>query len=258
MTDLRLAARIADAMIPGQKGRWPAASSVIDPLDLGEAMTDVLAQVAATDAPLSASPAELLGRVAPAAVERLRDALYASYYTAPAVQALIRAIAEAAPRDPSPFFDEALLAAVKRRGAPVREADMEDDRRDIVLSSPPGMYRGATYEHAARFGDFIFVAGQVAKDIDGQVVGPGDIEVQAHAVFVNLGRVLAQAGSEPADIVKLTTYLIDSEHAGPSAKARRAFLGSHRPPHTGLVVKSLGSPGVVIEVEAIAVARRAG
>ena len=49
---------------------------------------------------------------------------------------------------------------------------MEDEK--IILSSPPGMFKGPTYEHAARFGDFIFVAGQVAKDIDGKLIAPDD------------------------------------------------------------------------------------
>lgn len=256
MKDLRLAAKIADAIIPGQEGRWPAASSVIDPFALGQAMAEVLAQLASTDDPMSAPPAALLGRAAPEAISRLRDALYAAYYTAPAVQASIREIAEAAPRDPSPWFDETLLTDVRRRAPPGKETQMEEIRPDIVLSSPVGMYRGASYEHAARFGDFIFVAGQVAKDADGRVIAPGDIEIQARAVLAHLGRVLELAGSSPADIVKLTTFLIDGEHAGAAAAARRTFLGSHRPPHTGLVVKSLGSPGVVIEIEAVAVARR--
>jgi len=133
---------------------------------------------------------------------------------------------------------------------------MNANRDEIELSSPPDMYRGASYEHAARFGDFLFIAGQVAKDIDGNVIGPYDAEIQARAVFDSLGKVLAHCGASPRDLVKMTTYLVDGDHATRVAAVRREFLGSHRPPHTGLVVKSLGSPGVVLEVEAIAVMRR--
>lgn len=133
---------------------------------------------------------------------------------------------------------------------------MSNNRDRITLSSPTGMYRGTSYEHAARVGDFIFVAGQVAKDEQGHVVGPGDVEVQAHKVFESLGKVLAHCGASARDIVKLTTYLVDGDHAALVAAIRREFLGAHRPPHTGLVVKSLGSPGVLLEIEAIAVAPR--
>jgi 2-iminobutanoate/2-iminopropanoate deaminase len=126
----------------------------------------------------------------------------------------------------------------------------------IELLSPPDMFKGPTYEHAARVGDFIFIAGQVAKDVEGRVIGPNDAEAQAHAVFESLGRVLAHCGATPNDVVKVTTYLVDAADAPKVTPVRRAFFGTHRPPHTGVVIKALGAPEVRLEVEAIAVARR--
>jgi 2-iminobutanoate/2-iminopropanoate deaminase len=131
-----------------------------------------------------------------------------------------------------------------------------DDGPTIELSSPPDMFRGPTYEHAARVGDFIFVAGQVAKDIEGKVIGPNDAQAQARAVFESLGKVLAHAGATPRDVVKVTTYLVDGADSQKVTPIRLAFFGDHRPPHTGVVIKALGSPEVRLEVEVIAVARR--
>jgi len=126
----------------------------------------------------------------------------------------------------------------------------------IELLSPPDMFKGPTYEHAARVGDFIFVAGQVAKDVEGKVIGPHDAAAQAHAVFEHLDRVLTHCGATRNDVVKVTTYLVDGTDSAKVTPIRLAWFGTHRPPHTGVVIKALGSPEVRLEIEVIAVARR--
>lgn len=123
----------------------------------------------------------------------------------------------------------------------------------IELSSPPGMFKGPTYEHAARVGDFIFVAGQVAKDESGALVAPNDAAGQAKVVFEHLRKVLAHAGATPQDIVKMNTYIVDRADSAVVTAERFRFLGDHRPPHTG-VVAGLGAPEVRLEVEVVAVA----
>jgi 2-iminobutanoate/2-iminopropanoate deaminase len=116
---------------------------------------------------------------------------------------------------------------------------------------PSGIYAPATYAHAMRAGDTLYVAGQVARDADGALVAPGDAAAQADVVFANLGAVLAAAGVRPEHVVKVTTYLADPEDGAVVARARQGFFGSHRPPHTGLIV-GLGA-GVRVEVEVVAV-----
>lgn len=122
----------------------------------------------------------------------------------------------------------------------------------IVLSSPPDVAPAASYEHAARCGDFLFVAGQIAKDENGAWVGLGDAGAQAEAVYRNIGRILAHNGAGPKDVVKITTFLVDREDREAVTAARLAFFGDHRPPHSGLIIAGLGSPEVRVEVEVIA------
>ena len=123
----------------------------------------------------------------------------------------------------------------------------------LVLSSPPDVAPAATYEHAARAGDFVFVAGQIAKDEKGRWVGLGDAGAQARQVYRNIERVLAHMGAVPRDVVKINTILVDRAD-GPAVTAERdAFFGDHRPPHTG-VITGLGSPEVRVEVEVVAYA----
>ena len=129
-------------------------------------------------------------------------------------------------------------------------------RRDHEAVSPDGMYVPASYSHGMWAGDTLYVAGQVARDVHGALVGPGDAVAQARQVYENLGRVLAAAGLGPADVVKVVTYLVDPLDSRAVTEERLSFFGGHRPPHTGLVVAALGSPEVRLEVEVVA-ARRA-
>jgi 2-iminobutanoate/2-iminopropanoate deaminase len=113
-----------------------------------------------------------------------------------------------------------------------------------------------------RVGNMVFVGGQVAVDGQGQVIAPGDIEVQTRACYQNIDKVLQRAGARLSDIVKITTYLVyDGELEGPAfddfwvrmATVRASFFPGDGPAGTGVIVKSLVYPGLVVEVEAIAV-----
>jgi enamine deaminase RidA (YjgF/YER057c/UK114 family) len=122
----------------------------------------------------------------------------------------------------------------------------------ITLASPPDVARAATYEHAARAGDFLFVAGQVARNENNEWVGIDDAGRQAAQVYRNIGRILAHFGAGPADVVKINTIMTDRGDRDAITAERLKFFGDHRPPHTGIIVFGLGSPEVKVEVEVIA------
>lgn len=120
----------------------------------------------------------------------------------------------------------------------------------ITLKSPDGMYRAAGYEHVAIAGDFAYVAGQVARDEAGQLVGPNDAAAQAALIYANLGKILHLIGARPDQVVKINTILTDRAD-GPAVSAERVkFFGTHRPPHTGIIA-GLGGPEVRVEVELV-------
>jgi enamine deaminase RidA (YjgF/YER057c/UK114 family) len=122
----------------------------------------------------------------------------------------------------------------------------------IQLASPQDVARASTYEHAARAGDFLYVAGQVARDENNNWVGIGDAGRQAEQVYRNIGRILAHFGATPADVVKINTIMTDRSDRDAITAQRLNFFGDHRPPHTGVIVTGLGSPEVKVEVEVIA------
>jgi 2-iminobutanoate/2-iminopropanoate deaminase len=126
----------------------------------------------------------------------------------------------------------------------------------VTLVSPEGIYRPASYAHAACAGDLVFIAGQVERDAAGRIGAPGDIAGQLRQVYANLGAVLAATGCRPQDVVRVTTYLIDARDGPAASEARLAFFGDHRLPHAGLVIAALGSPELRVEVTALAHGRR--
>jgi 2-iminobutanoate/2-iminopropanoate deaminase len=107
------------------------------------------------------------------------------------------------------------------------------------------------YADAVAAGDALYVSGIVPVDADGQVVGE-DVVAQARQVFDIMGRVLAAAGAQPADVVKVTVYLLDVDDRPLINPVRQEFFGAARPASTLVEVSRLAVPGARLEVEAIA------
>ena len=102
-------------------------------------------------------------------------------------------------------------------------------------------------------GSLVFIAGQTAADENGQVVGKGDIELQAERVFANLGAVLAAAGGSFENLTMTTTYLTDIAYREAYNKVRLKYYRSEPPANTLIVVTALGHEDFLIEIDAIAV-----
>jgi enamine deaminase RidA (YjgF/YER057c/UK114 family) len=122
---------------------------------------------------------------------------------------------------------------------------------------PEGLAKPRGYSHVVTArGTQVFIAGQVAFDAEGQVVGAGDLRAQTEQVFKNLQRALAAAGARIEDLVKTTIFIVDYKPADRAviAEVRSRFYGNAEPPASTLVgVQALVVPELMIEVEAIAV-----
>jgi len=108
------------------------------------------------------------------------------------------------------------------------------------------------YNHAVRAGT-VYVAGQVALDRDGNVVGKDDIVAQAELALTNLSRVLAAAGASNQNVVKLNVYLTRREDFTAWREVRRRYFTGEPPAATLAFVSGLADPDLLVEVEAIAV-----
>ena len=111
-----------------------------------------------------------------------------------------------------------------------------------------------------KIGDLLFIGGQISADGDGNTVGVGDIELQTRNVFENIGKVLRDAGAKWSDLVKLNTYYVfdgrDDEltdYWEKMTRVRMEYLADPGPVGTAVRVSGLAYPGLLIEVEGIAV-----
>ena len=109
-----------------------------------------------------------------------------------------------------------------------------------------------------KVGSTVYVSGEVALDSTGQLVGPGDLRAQATQAFANLATVLRIAGVTPADVAKLTVYVVNAKPADFDvirAAAPDFFPQRNSPAGTVVGVQSLPREGLMIAVDATAVAR---
>lgn len=127
--------------------------------------------------------------------------------------------------------------------ADFKHAPVQSDK----LPKPAG-----PYSPAVTFDRLVFVSGQAAKDpVTGQLVGP-DIESQTEQVLKNIGSILEAAGSSLNHVLRCGVFLTDiSEFARMNVVYARVF-GAHRPARTTVQVSALPSPGLRVEIDAIA------
>ena len=112
----------------------------------------------------------------------------------------------------------------------------------------------ANYKMGTRMegGRLLYIAGQVAWDASGNIVGKGDVRAQARQTFQNLRGVLQGAGGDLANLMKITTYITKIEDFPAVAQARSEVFQGELPASTLIVVKSLFHPDFLIEVEGVA------
>jgi len=129
---------------------------------------------------------------------------------------------------------------------------MSDAINPSSLPTPPG------YSQVIQVsgGTTVHIAGQVAWDRDGNVVGPGDFETQTRQVFTNLKEALSAVDAGFGDLVKIGIYVVDHDDAKLRIirEVRDEFFGDITPPASTLLgVDRLALPDLMIEVDGVAV-----
>jgi enamine deaminase RidA (YjgF/YER057c/UK114 family) len=123
--------------------------------------------------------------------------------------------------------------------------------------NPPGLAKPTGYTHVVVASDrrTVYIAGQVAYDSSGKMVGGEDFRAQAEQVFANLGRALKSVGGSFDDLVKTTTMITDRKNLPVLREVRNRYLDRERPPASTLIVAGLVRPELLLEIEAVAVLR---
>lgn len=122
------------------------------------------------------------------------------------------------------------------------------------MGKPLGPYSNVTRVKAS---EFLFIAGQVAKDQAGNTVGVDDFDAQCRQTFANVEAALKSCGAGWGNVVEFTTYLVHSQDIPKFMEYRkrefpRMFPNGAFPPNTLLIIDRLVQEPLLIEVQTVA------
>ena len=116
-----------------------------------------------------------------------------------------------------------------------------------VAEAPPGRW-----SNAIRAGEFLFISGQVSRSNDGKTIeGKGEYE-QSKIIFTKIKSLVEAAGGTTEDVVRVTIYVVNIKQNTEVWRARQEFFKGDFPASTLVQVAALGTPEVLVEIEAIA------
>jgi reactive intermediate/imine deaminase len=130
------------------------------------------------------------------------------------------------------------------------------DTNSFQLLNPETMPKPVGYSHVAVVTStkLVFIAGQVALDRSGAVVGKDDFRAQVRQVFENLKAALQASGADFHHVVKLNSYVVDLSRIADFRAVRDEYIDTQHPPTSTLVqVSQLFRPEFLVEIEAVAV-----
>ena len=115
---------------------------------------------------------------------------------------------------------------------------------------PFGIFSNAAWQPPGRV---LHIAGQVAWDEEGRIVGPGDMAAQTRQVLVNIRNILASVGGEMGDIVSVNVYVTEMSGLKQIHEVRAEFFERPYPASTLVAVAGLVEPELLVEINAVAV-----
>jgi 2-iminobutanoate/2-iminopropanoate deaminase len=123
----------------------------------------------------------------------------------------------------------------------------------MKVHNPDTVHAAPTYSHGIEVppnARWLYTAGQVGAGKDGKPLD--GVAAQTRQAMENIKAILASAGMSLADVVKMTSYLVNEEDIDAFRKARLEQLGGHRPASTLVVARRLAQPAWLVEIEAVA------
>lgn len=116
------------------------------------------------------------------------------------------------------------------------------------------------YSHGVRvdIGDaaLVFVTGQIAVDIDGNLVGENDMTKQTEFVFEEIKTILGAGGASLSDVVKANIYVTDMSQFDKVAEVRNRYFADSPPASTFVEINKLVRDGCMVEIEVIAAVQK--
>jgi 2-iminobutanoate/2-iminopropanoate deaminase len=121
----------------------------------------------------------------------------------------------------------------------------------VRTENAPAPFQGAPYSQAVRFGDLVFVAGQVAiRPGHDEIIGD-TIEEQTEQVCKNLKAVLEAAGSSFEKVLNTTIYLVDFDDFAKLNEVYGRYIGEKPPARATVQIAALPM-GARVEIAVVA------
>jgi enamine deaminase RidA (YjgF/YER057c/UK114 family) len=149
-------------------------------------------------------------------------------------------------------------ACMKQEQQPESIQEKKHSAGEVTYMSPDGLFKNPAYSQlVVTTGPMktIYIGGQNATNVEGQVVGKGDIKAQATQAMSNLKIALKAGGASLSNVIKWNIYIVQGQDAKVAFQALQEDLKTmpHPPIVTGVYVAALAQPDFLLEMEAIAV-----
>lgn len=125
--------------------------------------------------------------------------------------------------------------------------------KKTIIDPEWGWSQPFQYSQAVKVGNLMFISGQVGIDPEGNIVGNGDIKVQAKQAFENLKTVLSTAGATLEDVIEITTFHTDISDIEKVMEVKSQYFKEDFPAWTAIGVSALAMEDLMLEIKAIAV-----
>ncbi|QIE55211.1 RidA family protein [Pikeienuella piscinae] len=122
------------------------------------------------------------------------------------------------------------------------------DREEYTLSE--GVPPISHYTDAVRFRDTLYISGLAPVDSNHKVVSDDPAE-QTRCIFEQMKAIMALAGADFSDVLRVTVYLTDVNDRTAINPVRQEYFGDTLPASTLIGVSELAIPGMKVEIEAI-------
>ena len=106
---------------------------------------------------------------------------------------------------------------------------------------------------AVRAGNRVFLRGQTGFDLDGNMTGVGDAAAQAENAMSCVKILLEESGSKLEHVCKVTIYITDRSYREEVYEVVGRWLKGIHVCSTGLIVKGLALPEMMMEIDVEAI-----
>ena len=128
---------------------------------------------------------------------------------------------------------------------------MAGEKQVIRTDDAPAPFQGAPYSQAIRYGDLLFVAGQVPLTPGHDAISGDTIEEQTERVCENLKAILEAAGSSFEKVLNTTIYLTDFADFGGLNEVYGRYVGPNPPARATVQIAGLPM-GAKVEIAVVA------